>query len=446
MKGVAGPTLITCPPSLLQNLDHELRKFADLRVARVAGTFAHWTNDDDRQLTAQDWKDLQARDENALRLNSRVVVLVSSIAAFTMLEDNNFSYLQPFQTKGERVAFLDKVNWYHAMGFNNQDALNSMFHPLRTKGGSRRVFKIPFARIIMDEAHRIIQAGSKNLTFLRFLDIPVWPVSGSAVNMVPEKWEGWRGLMETNRWKTDEIAGKYTANGFRELKKRFKAWQAELERSEKSDDDPTPLVATEWATFLQNFVLRRCSKDTLWGKPLLDLPDHHVEDVEFEVLENHRIRACYSELSTRALEAITQTTSHATPTCARQDGGRSLRQRSIWRTCRIASTIPAIFMLPELRQKSWLKEQVLGVIRGPVANDPFRRNLSKIITTSPKFRWLYNFVKGEGSFDSRGFLDSKDANQIGDKLLIFSTSPAILHCVDLVILSPGLPSLHVWIC
>lgn len=267
-----------------------------------------------------------------------------------MLEGHDFSFMQSFQNKKERVDFLDKIRWYQLMAFNNQDALSSMFNPKQTRNGAHRVFKIPFARIIMDEAHRIIQAGSKNLTFLRFLDIPVWPVSGSAVNMVPGKWEGWRGLMETRWWTTDDISKKYTADGFRELKKRFKAWQDEL--VEDSDSIASLPVATEWAKFLHSFTLRRCSKDILWGKPLPDLLDHRVEDVEFEVFKSDAIQAGYMKLSSQALEAISQNASLAGPTGAGQDGGRNIRQRSVWRTCRIASTIPAIFMLPKLRQST----------------------------------------------------------------------------------------------
>lgn len=48
------------------------------------------------------------------------------------------------------------------------------------------VFKIPFAHIVIDEAHRIIKLGFKNLAFLRFLDILVWPLSSSAVNQAVE--------------------------------------------------------------------------------------------------------------------------------------------------------------------------------------------------------------------------------------------------------------------
>lgn len=49
------------------------------------------------------------------------------------------------------------------MGFNSQDALSSMFNPKQTGNGAHRVFKIPFAHIVIAEAHRIIKLGFKNL-------------------------------------------------------------------------------------------------------------------------------------------------------------------------------------------------------------------------------------------------------------------------------------------
>ncbi|RPA88657.1 hypothetical protein L873DRAFT_914037 [Choiromyces venosus 120613-1] len=96
---------------------------------------------------------------------------------------------------------------------------------------------------------------------------------------------------------------------------------------------------------------------------------------------------------------------------------------NIYRRCRIASSVPALCSIAAFKNGNWDRANVASYrTAGTRAQSPYSGHLDTIIRLSPKLLWLRDFI----------------ANQLGsspeapdEKLLIFSFSPVVLHCVDL---------------
>lgn len=66
LEGRPGPTLVTCPPALLQNLKRELEKFSNLNIVPVSSDYH------------SPWAKFTAKSERELEEMSRTVFLVSN--------------------------------------------------------------------------------------------------------------------------------------------------------------------------------------------------------------------------------------------------------------------------------------------------------------------------------------------------------------------------------
>jgi hypothetical protein len=177
-----------------------------------------------------------------------------------------------------------------------------------------------------------------------------------------------------------------------------------------------------WSTFLQQVMIRRTHHDRIWGSPLLALPQGELKlvcvrfcDAEGEVYQNYQqvINAAVRDACHQRQDQL------AGNTGARQD-----LPINTYRRCRIASSIPALCCIPTLKEANWDKATVDRYRTPPERlGSPYKPFTDTIIRLSPKLLWLRDFI-------STHLGSAQEGND--EKLLIFSFSPMVLHCVDLV--------------
>ena len=261
--------------------------------------------------------------------------------------------------------------------------------------------------------------------------------------MPPDRWSGWLKVWEQQLWATDPHMRRYTSVAFARIQKAFKI-------AAKSFDPATgiPSPACEidshgydtdrwkarnkqealgeglrtWSDFLQQVMIRRTHRARIWGKPLLDLPEGklHVICVRFCDTEKE-VQGKYQEAVRAAIHDAYRGSQGQVPGNAQTPQDLVI---NMYRRCRIASSIPALCCIPRFKDDKWKRQDVEGYrtteARG---SSPYKSHINNIIRLSLKLLWLRDFI-----FDH---LRPGSANS-NEKLLIFSFSPTVLHCVDLV--------------
>lgn len=430
LEGRAGPTLVTSPPALLQNLKRELEKFTNLKIILVGSDYSSpWSNQLDRS-------------EAGLPEMSRQVFLVSSAQVISpnCLSHHRVSTMERLNPARTREAEQEYA-WLKSIGFTLDACKDELFG----KGYStRRKFHISFARVVMDEAHNIRNKSSKTFSWLKYLGAPVWLLSGSAGSMSPIQWDGWRGLLEQKNWKSDQIAKQHTNNHFCQLQSRFSAAaKLNLKPAPRLDDSEDEAgrkgrevcrrLLEEWGKMLRAMIIRRCATDKLWGQDLLPLPEGVVEVIDFQLgSQSPQIQEAYMALENQEKEDASkqeEASKSRGKSTARRMNQRDFQkelQGKAYLKCRVASTLPGVCLIPGLVTQTFLKPWIEDIAKHnrEGGNPPsiLKSNLHSIIANSPKLRWLRRFVSGLGQ-DSLGR---------PEKLLIFSSSAMILYTVDLV--------------
>lgn len=428
LEGKAGPTLVTCPPGLLLNLKRELEKFSNLKVIMAGSDYP------------SPWSTLVRKSGREPIDMCRDIVLISSAQVFSQhcLANPTVSSMVKLSRPERQKAELD-YGWLKSLGFSLDGCKDSLFG---TDFKSRRKFNVSFARVVMDEAHNIRNKSSKTFGWLKYLSVPVWLVSGSAGCMSPIQWDGWRGLLERKEWKTHPVAGCHTNNRFYQLRTQFtaaaKATPIEPD-PEDSDDGAVRAqrynfqkILEEWGNMLRAVMIRRCATDRLWGQDLMPLPEGAVEVIDFPLQQQgKRISEAYLAFQSREKDEVSgggaksdKSTVGSEPLGGQRPGDRG--QVKVYLKCRVASTLPGVCLLPGLAAMTFLKQWVEEIARQDqdARKQPslIKSNLQFIINSSPKLLWLQRFLRQLGT----------DYLGRPEKLLIFSSSPMILYCVDLV--------------
>lgn len=155
LEGRPGPTLVTCPPALLQNLKRELEKFSNLNIVLVGSDYP------------SPWANFTAKSEGALEEMSRTVFLVSNAQVISGNCLANFGVFDMVKlSRGESREAEQEYAWLKSIGFTMEGCKDELFG----KGFShRRKFRISFARVVMDEAHNIRKKTSKTFGWLKYL-------------------------------------------------------------------------------------------------------------------------------------------------------------------------------------------------------------------------------------------------------------------------------------
>ena len=441
LPGKPGPTLIACPPALIPNMHSELNKFANLKVI-------HW------QHSARDpglnWQNLANCTPETLLALSRTVVLISSHQIARAIGSEWLSKMVEFDNEDPmHVSTQENLNLMHQLGFKTgQDDGEDPNSPVvwKTPKQARNktpdeilVLHVQFARVFMDEGHKIRSETSQAIGWLKYIQSPVWIVSGSSGWMPPERWTGWVKLWQQQDWKTHPEMKRYTSYNFATIKNAFSNAAKDFN---PDSGIPSPICEIDeeeydlgrwpelkrrrilgdalrnWSKFLQRAMIRRTHQDRIWGSQLLKLPPGEIKvicvkfcDVDGEVQRNYQavIEAAVQDACQQSQEKVRGNT-----------GTNQNLAVNVYRRCRIASSIPALCTIVQFKDDNWDKASVAGFRnKSERASSPYRRFTETLVQRSPKLRWLRDFV--------RVHLWDSD-----EKLLIFSFSPIVLHCVDLV--------------
>jgi len=447
LRGTPGPTLIASPPALIPNLRDELQKFSNLEVlVKYGNEFG------------PDWRHLAGASPDSLQALSRTVLLVSSHQIPKVILSREISKMVDFNS-GNPVHIATRANLEL---MENRNFLigrdNGEGSPAVWKISGRRrirslskivVLHVPFARAFMDEGHRIRSAESDCLGWLKYIGSPLWIVSGSSGWMPPIRWTGWVKVWEQAGWQGDQVMKHYTSTAFSHIRNRF---QNAATKFDPSTGIPSPACEIDsdgydtdqwdarkeqealgealrsWSNFLQQVMIRRTHRDRIWGSPLLELPEGEMKlicvrfcDVDGEVYQNYQevIRAAVSD-------ECRQTRDQGQDEDQVPVGPRKRRNLAVntYRRCRIASSIPALCCVPSLKDDNWDKQPVERYRTVEARHSsPYRPHTSTLLRLSPKLLWLRDFITEHLGSSSNGS---------NEKLLIFSFSPTVLHCVDLV--------------
>ena len=391
-----------------------------------------------------------AASPERLRALSRTVVLISSFQIPKCISSPRLSTMVHFdKNNGAHTATSNCLDLMAKRGFSISENKYALAKWKISRGGRKtnlweiRLLHLPFARVFMDEGHSVRNVDSECLKWLKYIESPVWIVSGSSGWMPPRKWSGWVKVWEREAWATHADMRWYTSKSFSGI---VKAFEEAAKFFDPATGIPSPTCAIysdgydtdkvnarnkqrplgnglrKWSDFLQQVMIRRTHRDLLWGEPLLELPKGEIKvicvkfcDTEKEVHRNYQeaVRAAISDACRGAQGQV--------------PGNTQTRQAlmiNMYRRCRIASSIPALCCIPSFKDGNWTREDVQGY-RNQAArsNSRYKAHIHDIIHLSPKLLWLRHFI-----FQDLG-LHSKASNE---KLLIFSFSPTVLHCVDLV--------------
>ncbi|KAL0630502.1 hypothetical protein Q9L58_010651 [Maublancomyces gigas] len=427
------------------NLKQELQKFSSLNV-HLVGSDHH-----------SPWSAFRSRSRKEPEDMCRDVFLVSNAQVFSYccLAHPDVSTLERLRRPEVRQAAND-YGALRNLGFTLEGCKADLFG---ADFKQRRRFKITFARVVMDEAHNIRNKSSKTFGWLKFLGVPIWLVSGSAGCMSPAQWDGWRGLLEQTEWKTHPAAKNHTNDRFSRLQSRFNA-AARRPRIEQDPDDlderarkqreECRRVLEEWGDLLRAVMIRRCATDKLWGQGLLPLPVGVVKTIDCSFKPKFQpLLDAYLDFERREKEEASKASTKSEvskPSTKSSVGGELTKPKfdyspssmRAYLRCRVASTLPAVCLLPDFASANFLKGWVEELARRDRSgvNTPsiLKSNLDFIIKNSPKLGWLQRFVRGLG----------RDNLGRPEKLLIFSSSPMILYCVDLCLEKWGIVSSAAW--
>jgi len=423
----------------------ELNKFANLDVI-VHSTTSPRLN----------WENLSNSTGETLLELSRTVVLISCHQIAHVIGGQCLSKMVKFDKQDPiHVSTAANLTLMHDLGFetgqNNEEHSPAVWKISgnRAKKTLQKimVLHVQFARVFMDEGHKVRNAKTQTFGWLKYIQSPVWIVSGSSGWMPPKRWSGWVKLWQQQDWATNPNMKWYTSNAFSTIKMAFIRAARDFDPAsgipspigEIDEDgyDPDKWQARNrqhtlgeglrnWSKFLQQAMIRRTHQDRVWGARLLTLPRGEIKvicvkfcDVGGEVQRQYQahIKAAVHEACPQSEDEVRS-----------NPGTHQDLAINIYRRCRIASSIPALCCIQTFKQGNWDKASVSGYrterLRG---TSPFKREINTIIRLSPKLLWLRDFL--------RRHLTGTD-----EKLLIFSFSPIVLHCVDLV--WPLLPVLY----
>ena len=439
LTGTPGPTLIVCPPALIDNMRSELNKFSNLEVYVMYD-----------QEPGPNWLGDNSSPER-LRALSRTVVLISSFQIPKCIGSPRLSAMVDFDsTNPVHAATRNYLKLMADRGFWIRENVTYLLAKwkISRRGAKKNLWKIrdlhlPFARVFMDEGHNVRNVDSECLTWLKYIRSPVWIVSGSSGWMPPKKWTGWVKVWEREAWATHVDMKRYTSRSFSGIVKAFeeaaKSFNPETgipspvceidsegynTDNQNAREKQRPLIDVfhKWSDFLQQAMIRRTHRDLIWGEPLLELPKGEIKvicvrfcDTEKKVHRNYQeaVRAAISDACRGAQGQVPSNTQT-----------RQALMINMYRRCRIASSIPALCCIPSFKDGNWTREDVEGYgNQEGRCNSPYKAHIYDIIRLSPKLLWLRHFILE----DLR--LHSEASNE---KLLIFSFSPTVLHCVDLV--------------
>lgn len=119
---------------------------------------------------------------------------------------------------------------------------------------------------------------------------------------------------------------------------------------------------------LRAMMVRRCATYKLWGQDLLLLPQGVVELIDFPLKsQSSRVREAYLALECQEKEdASKKEDARKSPEKSAARSQREFQaqlQGKAYLKCRVASTLPAICLLPGLTQESFLKPWVEEMAR-----------------------------------------------------------------------------------
>jgi hypothetical protein len=269
----------------------------------------------------------------------------------------------------------------------------------------------------------------------------LWGYSGTPFSQTPRGIEGvlWaiekhapRIDVEKTGWETDP---KFQQFEWKKLDNICKLFDKQL-KSNKRDDATVDDIITKFKPFLTNFIIRRAA-DTMWfGHLLIKLKPHTHQDVKLR--ENQTLSNNFSDFEAQfdseRKNALAQLQ-------ARWDNFPDDRRSNIrptklafntmcrytWRS-RLLASFPYLYELAiaETNQLSLSEEEALG-FRGSEQkekNSPYWKNLRKIVESSPKCMWLYDFI-------SQLELE-RDVNGNNQKLVILTKFPQVAFILKLV--------------
>jgi len=440
VTGTPGPTLIACPPTLIPNMQDELRKFSNLEVLVMY-----------EKETGPNWLRYAPASPERLRALSRTVVLISSFQIPKSIGSPGLSTMVKFDSHNDaHVATRDYLALITKRGFWIRENGDYVLAKWKISRGGRNknllkiwVLDVPFAHVFMDEGHNVRKASSECLGWLKYIRSPLWIVSGSSGWMPPKRWPGWVKVWEQEEWATLPHMRCYTSIAFSRIQKAFEDAAKAFDLVTGIPSPPCEIYSDgydtdqcnarkeqrdlgeglrKWSNFLQQAMIRRTYRDRIWSEPLLELPEGEMKvicvrfcDTEEEVHRNYQ-EAVWAAISDACRGSQDQVAGHIHT--------RQALMVNMYRRCRIASSIPALCCIPSFKDGNWTRQDVEGYrTPGSRRNSPYKAHIDNIIRLSPKLLWLRNFI-----FDH---LPSR-SEASNEKLLIFSFSPTVLHCVDLV--------------
>ena len=441
LTGTPGPTLIACPPALISNMRDELRKFSNLDVHVIYGS-----------QTGPDWRHYAPASPATLRALSRTVILISTFQIRNVVISQALSNMDIFDSNNQvhqatRDNLVLMVKRDFSVARENADTMLALWkispHGRKKTLLRIRVLHVPFARVFIDEGHNIRKANTDALGWLKYIRSPVWIVSGSSGWMPPHRWSGWVRIWEQPMWASHPDMRRYTSVAFSRIQKAFKRAAKDFDPAtgipspvcEIGSDgyDSGPRAAREkqealrvglrtWSDFLQQVMIRRTHRDQIWGTPLLDLPEGEMQEICVRFCDTEEEVHLHYQQAVRA--AIGDACRGSLGQLPGNTQTRQTLMINMYRRCRIASSIPALCCIPSFKDGNWTRQDVEGY-RTPEArrSSPYRGHIDNIIRLSPKLLWLRDFIFNH-------LRSGSEASN--EKLLIFSFSPTVLHCVDLV--------------
>ena len=441
LTGTPGPTLIACPPALISNMRDELKKFSNLDVRVIY-----------EKEPAPDWRHYAPASQETLLALSRTVIIISTFQIRNVIISQALSNMVIFDSNNEvhkatRNNLDLMVKREFSVARENADTMLAVWkispHARRKTLLKIRVLHVPFARVFIDEGHNVRKANTETLGWLKYIRSPVWIVSGTSGWMPPHRWSGWVKIWEQPMWASHPDMRRYTSVGFSRIQKAFKRAAKDFDPaagvpspvceigSDGYDTGPTAARNKQqalgeglrtWSDFLQQVMIRRTHRDRIWGEPLLDLPEGEMQGICVRFCDTER------EVQGKYQEAVRAAICDAYRGSQVQVPGNSHNHQELminmYRRCRIASSIPALCCIPSFKDGKWRKQDVKGYrTRETRDSSPYKSHIKDIIRLSPKLLWLRDFITDHHR------PGSENSNE---KLLIFSFSPTVLHCVDLV--------------
>jgi hypothetical protein len=332
-----------------------------------------------------------------------------------------------------------------AKGFETKSEVHDPKNPAAWIKGVRT--SLIFGIAMIDESHEEYFRNKGRAEVLTKLPteyslvVPfIWGYSGTPISQTPRGLEGVLWAMEKHArppWNSSPSLKSFQWRILDQICKRYN----EQAKSKERDDAAVTQILLSFKPFLMNFMLRRTG-DTLWfGRTLIRLRPHIHQDVRLQ----HQNPSIADRIADFEAKFQSERDEMLVKLQSKFDDFPELRRtnirpsslafntmcRAFWRS-RLLSTFPHLVALAEAVPESGhrvdlTEDEVLGM-RGNAEKEkasPYSKNLTKIVESSPKCLWLYDFLTK---------LDEKDDIEgVGeDKIIILSEFAQVCFILKLV--------------